>query len=348
MYLPPVNIPLPEYTAESDPVISTITLEADDGFIVETVNIFVRIDHSSRGDLRIFITSPSGTTSLIHPAPKPESGDFDMWKFITVKSWGEIAAGSWTLSIEDERAGDLTACQDLDYSVEYEFENGDIESFTCQDLDAAEFCQSGGTDFFGDQVTGPNDQGLTGTDGNTPADACCSCGGGIQTADIVDVLQEWMVVVYGRDTTDPVAPTKMPTNPPTLSPNMNAAITPVPTIMPGAPITMSPSMDMPSKTNSTDAPTDSPTSLPTSSPVMDTGGNNTADTVAPSSAPTSDPGADRTTESGAISLIRKVSFIVSAVTTLFFIDLQNIAIDSCSSCCSCSESAVFLPRIKLL
>ena len=63
----------------------------------------VSLDYSRRGDLRIFLTSPSGTTSqLLPPRPKDhEQGGFDDWPFMSVFYWGEDPSGTWVLNIDN-------------------------------------------------------------------------------------------------------------------------------------------------------------------------------------------------------------------------------------------------------
>ncbi|KAM4719585.1 proprotein convertase subtilisin/kexin type 5 [Anableps anableps] len=70
---------------------------------VEHVVVRVTITHSRRGDLSITLTSPAGTVSqlLAHrPLDKSTEG-FQNWEFMTAHSWGEQAAGEWTLKIKD-------------------------------------------------------------------------------------------------------------------------------------------------------------------------------------------------------------------------------------------------------
>ena len=176
-----INLQLPEYTPTSDPVTSTVTMDAPSEFVIESVYVYVKLTHSSRGDLQITLTSPSGTSSVVHPWGRPENGNSPgYWKFTTWKNFGESATGDWTLSIEDRSAGDLPNCfDDLTYSVEREFPvvEGPI-TVDCALLDAEDFCQDERTSLGGRPVSGPDDQFFADADGTTPADACCSCGGG--------------------------------------------------------------------------------------------------------------------------------------------------------------------------
>lgn len=68
---------------------------------VEHVELTVNIKHLYRGDLEIKLTSPSGTvSSLVHS--DGDSGDnYTSWTFTSVRHWGEISKGTWTLSIQD-------------------------------------------------------------------------------------------------------------------------------------------------------------------------------------------------------------------------------------------------------
>ena len=53
-----------------------------------------------RGDLRIKLTSPSGTESiLLDYRYKDKEGIYDNWPFMSVHFWGENPSGIWMLSI---------------------------------------------------------------------------------------------------------------------------------------------------------------------------------------------------------------------------------------------------------
>ena len=90
-------------------VSSTVSINEADNIIVESVVAYLDLSHSRRGDLDIILTSPSGTSSLLVPGKRPESTQADdNWKLMTVRAWGENAAGVWTLSFTDQKT-DLTA-----------------------------------------------------------------------------------------------------------------------------------------------------------------------------------------------------------------------------------------------
>lgn len=54
-----------------------------------------------RGNLRLLLTSPMGTTStLLFERPRDVlNSNFDDWPFLSVHFWGEKAEGRWTLQV---------------------------------------------------------------------------------------------------------------------------------------------------------------------------------------------------------------------------------------------------------
>eukprot|EP00971_Amphidinium_carterae_P134765 2670706-Amphidinium_carterae.1 len=88
--------------------------DADHILSVEHVAVYISTSfHEKRGDVRIMLTSPSGTESLLAPARNHDArgtnstyGDYDSWKFVTVKNWGESPIGNWSLSVADVRQND--------------------------------------------------------------------------------------------------------------------------------------------------------------------------------------------------------------------------------------------------
>ena len=58
-------------------------------------------ENSSRGDISITLTSPSGTLSTLLPE-RPEDGvtdGYSNWPFMSVAYWGENPQGEWTLTV---------------------------------------------------------------------------------------------------------------------------------------------------------------------------------------------------------------------------------------------------------
>ena len=59
--------------------------------------------YSRRGDVRIYLTSPRGTTSVLLPEREKdfEAGEFRDWPFMSVFYWGEDPTGVWTLDVQN-------------------------------------------------------------------------------------------------------------------------------------------------------------------------------------------------------------------------------------------------------
>jgi proprotein convertase subtilisin/kexin type 5 len=68
---------------------------------LEHVQCKITLRFFPRGNLRILLTSPSGTTStLLFERPRDVAkSNFDDWPFMSVHFWGERAEGRWTLQI---------------------------------------------------------------------------------------------------------------------------------------------------------------------------------------------------------------------------------------------------------
>ena len=73
---------------------------ATDGKL-EEVLVTLDIDHTYRGDLEAYLTSPSGTTRLLFKHFGADSGDNIVWTFLTNAFWGENSAGTWALQVCD-------------------------------------------------------------------------------------------------------------------------------------------------------------------------------------------------------------------------------------------------------
>ncbi len=75
-------------------------------FRVEHIEVDVTVDHLRRGDLEITLTSPSGAVSrLATPRLADTQANLAAWRFGSARHWGEIAAGTWMLTVIDRRGG---------------------------------------------------------------------------------------------------------------------------------------------------------------------------------------------------------------------------------------------------
>ncbi|ESO01183.1 hypothetical protein HELRODRAFT_82350, partial [Helobdella robusta] len=70
---------------------------------LEHVQVIISLASQKRGELEIFLISPSGTKStLLGKRPNDFSTDgFLNWTFMTTHCWGETAAGTWKLEIRN-------------------------------------------------------------------------------------------------------------------------------------------------------------------------------------------------------------------------------------------------------
>lgn len=89
---------------------SALTVAMDVNACIGTLNEVRHLEHVQckvtlrffpRGNLRLLLTSPMGTTStLLFERPRDVvSSNFDDWPFLSVHFWGERAEGRWTLQI---------------------------------------------------------------------------------------------------------------------------------------------------------------------------------------------------------------------------------------------------------
>lgn len=81
---------------------------------MERVTVKVNITHANRDELVISLTSPSGVVSRLaeeHVDPNGVIKDVDYanWTFSTVRNWGELSPGTWTLKIADVSTNTTTA-----------------------------------------------------------------------------------------------------------------------------------------------------------------------------------------------------------------------------------------------
>lgn len=166
-------------------------------FIIESVTILLQLEHPSRGDLTIVLTSPQGTESIMHFGPKPEnthSNRWSFWEMMTVRNWGESPVGEWTLAIRDDRAGNLQdECVDIPWTfilaATAEFPAG--AKVTCNSIRRTGTCANGAL------VNEDLVFLLDSQSGQPPNEACCVCGGGMPPSKRSHLIS-WSIAVYGR------------------------------------------------------------------------------------------------------------------------------------------------------
>ena len=66
------------------------------------IHTWLKDDHPRRGDIKVLLTSPQGTTSTLLPYRTYDfvnAHGYYMWPFMSVHHWGENPSGQWTLTI---------------------------------------------------------------------------------------------------------------------------------------------------------------------------------------------------------------------------------------------------------
>jgi len=72
----------------------------------EHVTVTLDITHTYRGDLAVTLTSPTGMTSRLAATHSDPGNNYSNWTFSSVRHWGELTPGTWTLKVADLAAQD--------------------------------------------------------------------------------------------------------------------------------------------------------------------------------------------------------------------------------------------------
>ncbi|NER38940.1 MAG: S8 family serine peptidase [Oscillatoria sp. SIO1A7] len=104
------------------------TISIDEDVTVESVEVMFKAtgDRSQnptwnldyRSDLKIVLTSPDGTESVLAQPHRedwtddPESDQFDKWVFTSLRHWGKSSVGDWKLEVFDEMGNQVTGTWD--------------------------------------------------------------------------------------------------------------------------------------------------------------------------------------------------------------------------------------------
>lgn len=83
----------------------TQVTELTSDLLVEHVEAVVTINHTNVGDLRIILTAPSGTQSILAVPRTDATDNYSSYILSSRRQWDEHAQGTWTLQVADERAG---------------------------------------------------------------------------------------------------------------------------------------------------------------------------------------------------------------------------------------------------
>lgn len=101
--LMPVSVTIPD----NDPVGVSRSVNVPANFVVERVFVTFSATHTFRGHLRIVLTSPSGTRSILAEPHIDANDNYPGWTFSSIQHWGESAQGTWILTVSDELPADV-------------------------------------------------------------------------------------------------------------------------------------------------------------------------------------------------------------------------------------------------
>jgi subtilisin family serine protease/subtilisin-like proprotein convertase family protein len=73
--------------------------------LCEHVALRVRFAHPRRADVRLTLTSPAGTRSVLHHFNQDLDSNLGNWTFYTTHHFYESSAGAWQIAVSDERPG---------------------------------------------------------------------------------------------------------------------------------------------------------------------------------------------------------------------------------------------------
>ncbi|CAJ1967232.1 unnamed protein product [Cylindrotheca closterium] len=164
---------------------------------IESITVELDLEHISRGDLDVTLTSPSGVVSKLHQGGQQEQlsiGTGNGWQLMTLKNLGETATGTWTLSIRDTKAGSLGECSDMHYLI------SDFAFVGCRAL-AISACRNGEMNQnYWNRLSFDHPLRLARDPqtGLTFEESCCACGGGRRADNGPNALRSWKLVIAGH------------------------------------------------------------------------------------------------------------------------------------------------------
>ncbi|MEM9539517.1 MAG: S8 family serine peptidase [Cyanobacteria bacterium P01_E01_bin.42] len=117
---------IPDYNASNPQSLkSTVTVTPAEEMKVEWVEVTFNGEHSYLGDLKLVLTSPDGSKSVLsqqhlsEEANKVYNIDQDVfnWTFTSAHHWGESVGGEWTLEVMDEFDGNTMTAHWTDWKI---------------------------------------------------------------------------------------------------------------------------------------------------------------------------------------------------------------------------------------
>ena len=96
-----------EAIPDDDPTGVSSTIFVPQAIKLETVEVVLNATHTYRGDLRVVLTSPWGTESVLSEVHNDGGDNYSSWVFTTVRDWDELTYGDWTLTVSDGYGADV-------------------------------------------------------------------------------------------------------------------------------------------------------------------------------------------------------------------------------------------------
>jgi subtilisin-like proprotein convertase family protein len=93
---------MPEARAGLGLTSTNYTFKVPETLQCEYVGLRVDTDHTARGDLRVVLTSPAGTRSIMQRVNQDTLPGPRDWTYYSVQHFYESSAGTWTVTISDE------------------------------------------------------------------------------------------------------------------------------------------------------------------------------------------------------------------------------------------------------
>ena len=93
------------------------SLDVTTAMICEHVGLRVQSDHALRGDLRITLTSPQGSTSVLQKLNDDLTPGPTDWTYYSAKHFYESSVGTWTVAVADEFSGAAGSIQNLELTI---------------------------------------------------------------------------------------------------------------------------------------------------------------------------------------------------------------------------------------
>ncbi len=108
-----VGVTLPDNNAAGH----SVTVTKSESVRIEHVELVLNASTAHVGDLRVRITSPEGTESLLAAPRSDSTSNYSNFVFTSVRHWGELSDGDWTVHIADERPSNIATWNSFELRV---------------------------------------------------------------------------------------------------------------------------------------------------------------------------------------------------------------------------------------